>query len=113
MDYYTGINFEIFAPGLGAALGAGGRYDGLLSQYDLDLPAVGCAFTIEVLLEWLDRAGVSVRAPRRVTVPVGRDRTAALREAASARARGDVAVLGAAAGPAAPRRKSRKRRARS
>ncbi len=93
MDYYTGVNFEIFAPGVGAALGAGGRYDRLLAHYDMDMPAVGCAFTVEALLGWMERAGVQVAAPRRVGIDVSVGRCAALREAASVRARGQVATL--------------------
>ena len=32
-DYYTGLVFEAYAPGLGSPLGGGGRYDNLLAQY--------------------------------------------------------------------------------
>jgi ATP phosphoribosyltransferase regulatory subunit len=40
-DYYTGVIFEVFSPGLGAPLAAGGRYDGLLERFGLSRPATG------------------------------------------------------------------------
>src|SRR5262249_4837117 len=41
LDYYTGLTFKIYARGLGTALGRGGRYDNLLSQFGLSEPAGG------------------------------------------------------------------------
>lgn len=49
MAYYTGITFEGFAPGLGAALCSGGRYDNLIGHFGPTLPAVGCALVVERL----------------------------------------------------------------
>ncbi|GGJ01526.1 ATP phosphoribosyltransferase regulatory subunit [Alicyclobacillus cellulosilyticus] len=50
LPYYTGIIFEVFAPGVGAPIGYGGRYDGLLAHYGADAPAVGFSFEAERLL---------------------------------------------------------------
>ncbi|MCC7352363.1 MAG: ATP phosphoribosyltransferase regulatory subunit [Anaerolineae bacterium] len=50
MQYYTGIRFEAFAPGLGVPLCTGGRYDGLLAHFGPSLPAVGFALELERLL---------------------------------------------------------------
>lgn len=50
MQYYTGIRFEAFAPGLGVPLATGGRYDGLLAHFGPPLPAVGFALELERLL---------------------------------------------------------------
>jgi ATP phosphoribosyltransferase regulatory subunit len=50
MDYYTGIRFEAFAPGLGAALLSGGRYDRLVARFGGDDPAVGWALVVERVL---------------------------------------------------------------
>ena len=47
MDYYTGVTFEGYAPGLGAALLSGGRYDSLVAQFGGDDPAVGWALIVE------------------------------------------------------------------
>ncbi len=41
LDYYTGIVFEVYAPGIGFTLGGGGRYDALLTAYGAPMPAVG------------------------------------------------------------------------
>jgi histidyl-tRNA synthetase len=53
LDYYTGIIFEIVAPGFGGgSLGGGGRYDKLI--YDLagiDIPAVGVGIGFDRTVE--------------------------------------------------------------
>jgi len=41
LDYYTGLVFRAFAPGLGFEVGGGGRYDTLLARFGRPLPAVG------------------------------------------------------------------------
>lgn len=56
LDYYTGVVFEIYAPGLGFPLGGGGRYDHLLEQFGLDAPATGFALGVERLLSVLPSA---------------------------------------------------------
>ncbi len=48
-DYYTGIVFEVYAPNLGFLVGAGGRYDGLLSEFGVNKPACGFALGLERL----------------------------------------------------------------
>ncbi|RIV26738.1 ATP phosphoribosyltransferase regulatory subunit [Alicyclobacillaceae bacterium I2511] len=59
VSYYTGIVFEVFAPGAGAPVALGGRYDDLLGQFGAPAPAVGFAYEVERLLtaltagEWL------------------------------------------------------------
>src|SRR5262249_20352928 len=50
LDYYTRTVFEVTAPGLGSqdALGAGGRYDGLVKQLGgPDIPAIGFALGMD------------------------------------------------------------------
>jgi ATP phosphoribosyltransferase regulatory subunit len=49
LDYYTGLTFKIYAGGLGAALGRGGRYDQLLAKFGYPEPAVG----FSLCLDWL------------------------------------------------------------
>ncbi len=49
LDYYTGLTFKIYAQGLGTALGRGGRYDQLLSNFGSTEPAVG----FSLCLDWL------------------------------------------------------------
>ena len=63
VSYYTGIVFEVFAPGVGAPVALGGRYDDLLGQFGAPAPAVGFAYEVERLLtaltsgEWLAGSG--------------------------------------------------------
>lgn len=45
-DYYTGIHFEVFAEGIGRAIGMGGRYDDLMGRFGAPMPAVG--FTLDL-----------------------------------------------------------------
>jgi ATP phosphoribosyltransferase regulatory subunit len=40
-DYYTGLVFQVYQPGLGDALATGGRYDKLFARFGLDSPSVG------------------------------------------------------------------------
>jgi ATP phosphoribosyltransferase regulatory subunit len=40
-DYYTGIVFQAYQPGLGDSLATGGRYDKMLCRFGLDSPSVG------------------------------------------------------------------------
>ena len=48
LEYYTGIIFEIYIPGLEIALGGGGRYDKLIEAFGGEpTPAVGCAHGID------------------------------------------------------------------
>jgi ATP phosphoribosyltransferase regulatory subunit len=53
LGYYTGAIFEVYAPGIGAPLGGGGRYDDLLGRFGRALPAVGFALTIDGVHEAL------------------------------------------------------------
>jgi histidyl-tRNA synthetase len=46
-DYYTGMVFEVYAPGLGFTLGGGGRYDSLLAAYGAPMPAVGLGLGLD------------------------------------------------------------------
>lgn len=48
-DYYTGILFRAYVPGLGFEVASGGRYDGLPAAFGNDTPAVGFSFTLERL----------------------------------------------------------------
>lgn len=81
-DYYTGIVFEAYAPGLGAPLGSGGRYDNMVGAYGEDRPAAGFAFFLEQVMASCsavltnggaaDAAAASRAArPLRIAVPKG------------------------------------------
>lgn len=49
--YYTGLTLHAFAPGVGAEIAAGGRYDDLLGRYGRPAPAVGVAVDVGLLAE--------------------------------------------------------------
>ncbi len=64
-DYYSGILFRAYVPGLGFEVALGGRYDHLLAQFGHDTPAVGFSFTLERLEQVVTRpfpAGRSAEA---------------------------------------------------
>ncbi len=54
LDYYTGLTFKIYAPGLGTALGRGGRYDQLLGNFGSPEPAVGFSLCLDWLAQILE-----------------------------------------------------------
>lgn len=85
-SYYTGFVFEVYAPGVGLALGGGGRYDQALAAFGRDLNAAGFAFEVDALTVALDRgpadsnstvaevggdAGVTAPRPLRIAIPKG------------------------------------------
>ncbi len=47
LGYYSGAILEVYDPALGHVLGGGGRYDGLMKKFGLDLPAAGFALYLE------------------------------------------------------------------
>ena len=47
LGYYSGAILEVYDPALGHVLGGGGRYDGLMRKFGLDLPAAGFALYVE------------------------------------------------------------------
>jgi len=50
MEYYTGLVFDIYADGLGAEVGGGGRYDHLIGRFGREVPSTGFAFDLGRLL---------------------------------------------------------------
>ena len=47
LGYYSGAILEVYDPAIGHVLGGGGRYDGLLKRFGVDLPAAGFALYLE------------------------------------------------------------------
>ncbi len=47
--YYTGLVFDLYAPGFPKPIGGGGRYDGLCGRYGRARPAVGFSVDVELL----------------------------------------------------------------
>ncbi len=53
IDYYTGVVFRGYAQGAGKTVVSGGRYDGLIARFGVDLPATGFAVDVEALASCL------------------------------------------------------------
>jgi len=51
LEYYTGIQFELFTAGAGRAAGAGGRYDELMGRFGVPMPAVGVSLDLDTIAE--------------------------------------------------------------
>ena len=68
-DYYTGLVFEIHAPGAGAEIGGGGRYDDLFGRYGAERPAVGFALGVDRIAGLLDAAGSDEPQPEPIPLP--------------------------------------------
>jgi ATP phosphoribosyltransferase regulatory subunit len=49
-EYYTGLVFKVFVPGLGVEVGSGGRYDNLIANFGKSEPAVGFSFALDGLV---------------------------------------------------------------
>ncbi len=58
-NYYTGVVFEVYTPGLGFPLCGGGRYDRMLSNFGTSCPATGFAIGIERIMLALERQGLT------------------------------------------------------
>ena len=57
LGYYTGEVLEVYEPSVGQVIGAGGRYDGLMSGFGMDLPAAGFSLYVERVHEARLEAG--------------------------------------------------------
>ena len=60
-DYYTGLLFEVYCPNLTDILGSGGRYDGLIKKFGLDIPATGFALDIDLAHKAIEKMDLRER----------------------------------------------------
>lgn len=60
--YYTGVIFKAYSYGTGDAIGKGGRYDNLLSEFGKKAPAIGFALVLDDLYLTLRRQGLDFDA---------------------------------------------------
>ena len=79
-EYYDGIVFDVFAPGIGAELGGGGRYDHLLGRFGRTAASTGFGLDVDRVFRAIDLSGAVMPA----------------RSAASAASRGKRASVGSA-----------------
>ncbi len=59
-DYYSGIVFKGYTYGSGSPVVAGGRYNGLISKFGVDMPSVGYAFIVDELMFALSNQRIKV-----------------------------------------------------
>ena len=60
LNYYTGLIFRGYTYGTGEAIVSGGRYDHLAGQFGKDVPAVGMAVNVDLLLFALARQKIDL-----------------------------------------------------
>jgi ATP phosphoribosyltransferase regulatory subunit len=97
LDYYTGLTFKIYVPGLGTALGRGGRYDQLLAQFGCPEPAVGFSLCLDWLAQLLAPQVIeaaSGNSPEVVGLRTEGDLVRAFKEAKRLRAEGKTIEFG-------------------
>lgn len=100
LDYYTRTTFEFITTDLGAqaAVGAGGRYDGLIEQLGgpKDTPGIGFALGMErlVLLLQQKQGGqeIEVYTPQLFIIALGQEAMRSCHQLAHALRRGDLRV---------------------
>jgi len=68
--YYTGMVFDVYVPGVGMAIGGGGRYDNVLADFGRDLPAAGFALDLQKIVEALAAEASYDGEPRKLRVAV-------------------------------------------
>ena len=62
-NYYSGMIFRGISAQLGQPLLSGGRYDGLPARFGREIPAVGFALNMKLLMIALERQGAAFAAP--------------------------------------------------
>ncbi|OPC81274.1 histidine--tRNA ligase [Embleya scabrispora] len=72
LDYYTGVIYEVTAPGMPGSIASGGRYDGLIGRMSggAETPACGGSLGIERILPLLTSAGEKPASALDVAVTV-------------------------------------------
>jgi len=61
IDYYTGLVIGGYVDGIGESVLSGGRYDNLIANFGVDLPAVGFAVNVNLIAKALEK---SVEPPK-------------------------------------------------
>lgn len=56
-SYYTGLLFEVYCQDINDIIGSGGRYDGLIKKFGMDVPATGFALDIDLTHKAAGRSG--------------------------------------------------------
>ena len=94
-DYYTGMVFEAYSPGVGYSLAGGGRYDHMLKDFGAACPATGFAVGIERILLARKFQGIAEDSRAKdfyLSYAAGLE-VAAIRKAAELRATGKIVEI--------------------
>ena len=70
-NYYTGVLFRGYAEGSGVTILTGGRYDNLIAEFGLDIPAIGFAVDVNALFDVKNEI-INVERPIRIALTKGR-----------------------------------------
>jgi ATP phosphoribosyltransferase regulatory subunit len=98
LPYYSGVVFQVTAPGLGFPVAAGGRYDGLLGKFGADRPATGFAINVPHLHQAVLDAGWSAdRDAALLLLDPAADAVATVRVATALRRAGIAVCIGPSA----------------
>lgn len=93
-NYYTGIIFKGYTYGTGEAVGKGGRYDELLSQFGKKAPSVGFVITIDELMMALSRQQIDISVMGKILLLFEeKDMPQVLKDAAYLRSLGESVAL--------------------
>lgn len=68
INYYTGITFKAYIGEVGSNILSGGRYDNLISQFGVTMPAIGFAINVDSVLEALQKQGNNKKFPHKFLV---------------------------------------------
>lgn len=96
MSYYTGLVFEVYADGVGAPVGNGGRYNDLLEKFGRPAGATGFGLRVDFLLEALEQ--LEEEAGVHCVLFSNERRVEAIQEAQKRRAAGEDVLLQDVAG---------------
>jgi ATP phosphoribosyltransferase regulatory subunit len=70
-NYYTGVIFRGYTEGSGATIVSGGRYDNLIGEFGLDVPAIGFGVDVTALCDAINEE-INVDRPIRIALTKGR-----------------------------------------
>ena len=94
-SYYTGVIFRAYTYGNGEALATGGRYDKLVKQFGVDMPAIGLVILADQLMLALSRQNLfeDTRLGGTILLYPPKNRNQAIRFAGEHRKKGKVIRL--------------------
>ncbi len=70
-NYYTGVIFRGYAEGSGVTIISGGRYDNLIAEFGMDVPAVGFGVNVNALCDIMHEE-INIDRPLRIALTKGR-----------------------------------------